>query len=84
MLLVSGIIGLPVPDEALLMLADYLAARGTLALAPVLLVATLGSTCGVTISYVLGRWLSGMVNGEKRGPPAGVKCGAARASAMLV
>ena len=50
-LLVSGIIGLPVPDEALLMLADYLAARGTLALAPVLLVATLGSTCGVTISY---------------------------------
>jgi membrane protein DedA with SNARE-associated domain len=69
-LLASGLIGLPVPDEALLMLAGYLAARGTLELAPVLLVATLGSTCGITINYVvgcgLGRWLMGKDAARRR------------------
>jgi membrane protein DedA with SNARE-associated domain len=64
-LLASGIIGLPVPDDALLMLAGYLAARGMLELTPVLLVAALASICGITISYVLGRWLSGWLIAKK-------------------
>jgi membrane protein DedA with SNARE-associated domain len=63
-LLAAGVIGLPVPDEALLMLAGYLAARGTLELAPVLLVASLGSTCGITINYMVGRGLGGWLMGK--------------------
>jgi len=63
-LLAAGVIGLPVPDEALLMLAGYLAARGTLELAPVWLVTSLGSTCGITINYMVGRGLGGWLMGK--------------------
>ena len=54
-LLVLGIVGLPVPDEALLLLAGYLVFTHELALAPTLAAAGLGSLCGITLSYALGR-----------------------------
>jgi membrane protein DedA with SNARE-associated domain len=54
-LLVLGIVGLPVPDETLLTFAGYLIHRGDLKVLPAWLAALLGSICGITISYVLGR-----------------------------
>jgi membrane protein DedA with SNARE-associated domain len=54
-LLVLGIVGLPVPDEWLLTLAGYLVFKGTLAFAPTLAAAFLGSVCGITLSFILGR-----------------------------
>ncbi len=57
MLLVLGIVGLPVPDETLLVFIGYLVWRGNLKAIPVLIVAFLGSACGITLSYVIGRTL---------------------------
>ena len=57
MLLVLGIVGLPVPDETLLVFSGYLVWRGNLKAIPVLIVAFLGSACGITLSYVIGRTL---------------------------
>jgi len=54
-LLGVGILGLPVPDETLLIFAGVLAQAGTLKLAPVLVAAVLGSWCGITVSYLVGR-----------------------------
>ena len=54
-LLVLGIVGLPVPDETLLTFTGYLVFRGQLKLVPAFLSALLGSGCGITISYLLGR-----------------------------
>ena len=54
-LLVLGIVGLPVPDETLLTFTGYLVFRGQLKLVPAFLAALLGSGCGITLSYVLGR-----------------------------
>jgi membrane protein DedA with SNARE-associated domain len=54
-LLVFGIVGLPVPDETLLTLIGYLSYRGDLRLVPSFSAAFLGSLCGITLSYVLGR-----------------------------
>jgi membrane protein DedA with SNARE-associated domain len=55
-LLVLGIVGLPVPDETLLTFVGYLSFRGDLMLAPSLASAFLGSACGISISYALGRF----------------------------
>ena len=55
-LLTLGIIGLPIPDETLLAFAGHLIAKGKLALIPTIGTAFLGSVCGITISYALGRW----------------------------
>jgi membrane protein DedA with SNARE-associated domain len=54
-LLVFGIVGLPVPDETLLTFTGYLIFKGRLRPAPAFLAAFLGSACGITLSYVLGR-----------------------------
>ena len=54
-LLVFGIVGLPVPDEWLLTFSGYLVFRHTLMFFPTLLSAFLGSACGITVSYSLGR-----------------------------
>jgi membrane protein DedA with SNARE-associated domain len=54
-LLVFGIVGLPVPDEWLLTFSGYLVFRRTLVFVPTLLAAFLGSACGITVSYSLGR-----------------------------
>lgn len=54
-LLVLGIVGLPVPDETLLVFSGYLAFKGDLHIVPTIASAFLGSACGITISYALGR-----------------------------
>ena len=53
--LVLGIVGLPIPDETLLTFAGYLVYSGRLQLVPALSSAYLGSLCGITLSYTLGR-----------------------------
>lgn len=54
-LLVLGIVGLPVPDEWLLTLTGYLVFRHELHLWPAFAAASIGSMCGITVSYGLGR-----------------------------
>lgn len=54
-LLVLGIVGVPVPDETLLVFCGYLIARGTLGAQGTFLAALGGSCCGITISYYIGR-----------------------------
>ena len=54
-LLMLGIIGLPVPDETLLLFVGYLSFKGELQLEPAWLSAFLGSACGISASYALGR-----------------------------
>lgn len=54
-LLMLGIIGVPVPEETLLTFAGVLVFRGHLELLPTLLAAFLGSCCGITVSYSIGR-----------------------------
>jgi len=55
--LIFGFVGLPVPDETLLVLAGYLIYRGTLNPLGTWLGAALGSMCGITGSYFIGRTL---------------------------
>jgi membrane protein DedA with SNARE-associated domain len=54
-LLVAGIVGLPVPDETILAFAGYLVFRRVLLLAPTIAAALMGTLCGITVSYTLGR-----------------------------
>lgn len=56
-LLVFGIVGLPIPDETMLVFCGYLIWRGNLRAVPTLLVAMAGSMCGITVSYLIGRTL---------------------------
>ena len=56
-LLAFGIIGLPIPDETLLLATGFMAAKGELSLAAALIAAMLGSCIGITVSYALGRYL---------------------------
>jgi membrane protein DedA with SNARE-associated domain len=58
--LVLGIVGLPVPDETILVGVAGLMAAGTLThlhLPGVFIAALLGSWCGITVSYWIGRTL---------------------------
>src|SRR5262249_40257738 len=54
-LLIFGIVGLPVPDEWLLVLSGYLAFKDVLGLFPTLVIAAVGTASGLTVSYALGR-----------------------------
>jgi membrane protein DedA with SNARE-associated domain len=54
-LLMFGIIGLPVPDETLLTFSGYLVFKGELGIIPTIASAFLGSICGISISYGVGR-----------------------------
>jgi membrane protein DedA with SNARE-associated domain len=56
-LLVLGIVGLPVPDETLLVFSGYLISTGRLHPAPAFLAAFAGSVCGISLSYTIGRTL---------------------------
>jgi membrane protein DedA with SNARE-associated domain len=56
-LLMLGIVGLPIPDETLLAFAGYLVFKNELSLLPTVGTAFLGSSCGITVSYVIGRSL---------------------------
>ena len=53
--LVLGIVGLPIPDETLLSFAGYLVFKHKLNLKLTILTAFIGTTCGITVSYLLGR-----------------------------
>jgi membrane protein DedA with SNARE-associated domain len=54
-LLIFGIVGVPVPDETLLVFCGYLISRGKLDATGTYIAALAGSCCGITISYVIGR-----------------------------
>ena len=54
-LLIFGIVGLPIPDEWLLVASGYLAFKNVLGLFPTLAIAAVGSAGGLTVSYLLGR-----------------------------
>lgn len=54
-LLILGIVGLPVPDETLLVICGTLIAKGRLTLPGAALSALAGSMGGITISYFIGR-----------------------------
>ncbi|MCE5278584.1 MAG: DedA family protein [Planctomycetaceae bacterium] len=56
-LLAAGVFGLPVPDETLLVYAGLLSAQGVLNPVWAIISASLGSWCGISVSYVLGRTL---------------------------
>ena len=56
-LLILGIVGLPVPDETLLLFSGYLVSANRLHGWATYLTAFCGSGCGITISYLLGRAL---------------------------
>lgn len=56
-LLSTGILGLPFPDETILTLLGYLVSKNELVLIPTILVAFLGSISGITLSYIMGRFL---------------------------
>lgn len=62
--LLLGIVGVPIPDEWLLTLAGYLVYKGHLQFLPTLVSAFLGSVCGITLSYGLGRTAGSYVIGK--------------------
>lgn len=56
-LLAIGIIALPVPEETLMVFTGILMQNGSLPLTSTIIAAFLGSVCGITTSYFLGRSL---------------------------
>jgi len=56
-LLMLGILGLPIPDETLLMFAGYLVSQEKLTFQSTIATAFLGSVCGISLSYLLGWWV---------------------------
>ncbi len=56
-LLMFGIVGLPVPDETMLVFCGYLVSQGRLNPAQTFAVAVFGSISGITTSYLIGRTL---------------------------
>ena len=57
LLLMAGVVGLPIPDETLLVYCGYLISRGTLTPVAAFFSALAGSWCGISLSYMLGRTL---------------------------
>lgn len=70
-LLAIGIVGLPIPDETLMVFAGLLIAKGHLAPLSSLLAALAGSICGISLSYLLGR-TAGSFLVKKYGPKVGL------------
>lgn len=56
-LLLLGIVGLPIPDETMLVFCGYLVFKGTLHAVPAYFTALAGSWCGISLSYAIGRVL---------------------------
>lgn len=56
-LLALGVVGLPIPDETLLVFTGYLISQGKLHPAGAFAAAVAGSWTGISLSYVLGRTL---------------------------
>jgi membrane protein DedA with SNARE-associated domain len=55
LLLMVGVVGIPIPDETLLVFSGYLISRGSMHPAAAFAVATCGSWCGISLSYWIGR-----------------------------
>jgi membrane protein DedA with SNARE-associated domain len=55
LLLVLGIVGLPVPDETLLVFSGYLISKGRLHPALTFFSGLCGSVTGISVSYLIGR-----------------------------
>jgi membrane protein DedA with SNARE-associated domain len=51
-----GIIGVPIPDETLMIFSGYLVFKGQLHVVPTIVSAFLGSVCGITVSYSIGHF----------------------------
>lgn len=60
-LLMLGIVGLPIPDEWLLIFTGYLVYKGFFQPVPAVATAIAGSICGISVSYALGRTLGSFV-----------------------
>ena len=56
-LLMLGVVGLPIPDETLLVFCGYLVSKGKMHPLAAWLTAIAGSWCGITLSYTIGRTL---------------------------
>jgi membrane protein DedA with SNARE-associated domain len=56
-LLMLGVVGLPIPDETLLVFSGYLISQHKMSMLPTWLFAIAGSWCGISLSYTLGRTL---------------------------
>ena len=56
-LLMAGIVGLPIPEETLLVFCGYLIFRGRLNPVGGFFSALAGSWCGISVSYTIGRTL---------------------------
>jgi len=54
-LLAIGILALPVPEETLMVIAGALMNLGKLPMLQTIIAAIMGSLCGITASYILGR-----------------------------
>ncbi len=61
-LLALGIVALPVPDETLMVTAGILMDTGHLNIPETILAAYLGSMCGITGSYIIGRTAGHLVH----------------------
>ena len=57
LLLMLGVVGLPIPDETLLVFCGYLISQGKLHPAGAFFTALAGSWCGISLSYTIGRTL---------------------------
>lgn len=60
-LLTLGVVALPIPDETLMVLAGIFMRKGDLPIGRTLLAAFLGSMCGITISYLLGKTIGARI-----------------------
>jgi membrane protein DedA with SNARE-associated domain len=56
-LLIFGVVGLPIPDETLLVFCGYLIFKGKMNPVGIYFAALAGSCCGITLSYFIGRTL---------------------------
>lgn len=71
-LLALGIIALPIPEETLMILSGFLMSQGKLEIPQTILAAMLGSICGITGSYLIGRTI-GIYFVHKYGKWIGIK-----------
>jgi len=55
LLLMLGVVGLPIPDETLLVYCGYLISKGVMHPAGGFFAALCGSWCGISLSYTIGR-----------------------------
>lgn len=71
LLLCIGIVGIPVPDETLMIFAGYLIAKGQLSGPFTYIAAFAGAACGISLSFLLGM-TSGHYLLEKVGSKVGI------------